>query len=90
MRTKQVNHHSNGSILNLSSAFTDHPIVWLDPLVYNSQNQTYTSIEQAKCAYNQEKLKIISCYERQLQVQHIQFITKQFVYLNLSKIVIRC
>lgn len=67
---------TTSSILNneqsqptLSQTYNDHPIVWLDPSVYNAQNQQYPSIDHATRAYNKEKQQIISCYERQLQVQ---------------------
>ena len=53
----------------LSQTYNDHPIVWLDPSVYNAQNQPYSSIAHAKQAYVKEKQQIISCYERQLQVK---------------------
>ena len=52
----------------LSQAYNDHPIVWLDPSVYNAQSQPYVSVDHATQAYLKEKQQIISCYERQLQV----------------------
>lgn len=57
----------------LSQAYNDHPTIWLDPSIYNAQNQPYSSVDHATRAYVKEKQQIISCYERQLQVKYNQF-----------------
>eukprot|EP01084_Bolivina_argentea_P047568 87658_1 len=60
------------------------PIVWLNPCIFNADHKNYTSIEDAKRAFNEEKQQIINCYERQLQRLLTQFsiALKQIEYLE--------
>eukprot|EP01083_Nonionella_stella_P165480 550571_1 len=79
--TRQIKHNHN---LSLSDAYTDHPILWLNPSIYNAQHQEYSSIQHAMRAYHKEKQLIIGSYERQLQRLLSQFSValKQIDYLE--------